>query len=222
MTAQTPQPDPSIHDSGKKQKRDTGTLFTVLGLILAVASILVTICACVAAITIPEIRDFIGLGNSSQPISVIFPTAAPTSTPQPQACYDFIDVHILDKPQTSKGRIASNGGTPNGEFMILHVEYKNLQTQALTDFFQGSGFAIAGQYENSSDWIFYPADFIMAGYYAFDNNLNECPNEANPGLWNECYLVFDIDPTLTNLYLALHSEYIDYSNACVTSWKLPE
>jgi len=110
--------------------------------------------------------------------------------------------------------------------MIISTEYKNLQSQPMY-LYWNKVFEIAGQHDTSSkDFTYYVPNWSVTWDYAYDNDINEnCSENLNPGLWNRCDMVFDIDPSIKNLYLVLYNLQTEdgkpFNNACKTSWKFP-
>jgi hypothetical protein len=141
------------------------------------------------------------------------------------SCIDILDVRFVNAPVFSKEAIS--GDNPSGEFLIIHTEYKNLQSQPMTlDWY--NCFEIAGQFDTSSkDFLYFLPNYSAAFDYAWDKDLsNNCSRTLNPGLWVDCYMVFDIDPALKNLYLMLYNLHTKdgqpFNNSCNNTWKIPE
>jgi hypothetical protein len=195
----------------------------IVTVVLAILSVCIGMAACIIAVSVPEIRHLIGLKDSSPSVEVIIPTeiAQPTATTGP--CVDWINVRFVSDPQFFHEPIARLDPTPpGGEYMLLEVEYKNLQSSAISLYWD-QVFKIAGQFDTTgTDFTYYAPNQSVSFFYADDHNIVQgCTDNLNPGLWNSCLMVFDIDPALTNLYLVLQDDYGGFTNSCTTYWKVP-
>jgi hypothetical protein len=202
-------------------------IIAVVGVILAFISVCVAILTCLITISVPEARKFFGLKDDPTSIEVVIPTEIIQPTPTNGACVDVLDVRFTSAPIFSKeGLPESEPVLPSGEYMIIATEYKNLQTQPMSIYWD-KVFEVAGQHDTTSrDFTYYVPNWSVTWDYAYDNNLGEnCPADLNPGLWNRCYMVFDIDPAIENLYLILYNlqtaDGKPFNNSCKTSWKIP-
>lgn len=138
--------------------------------------------------TIPPVQTLTQI-IPTKPIKTIPP--APTNS----TCIDVLDVRFLDAPIFSQEAITDID--PSGEFMVLHTEYKNLQSQPMTLYWYDC-FKVAGQLNTSSkDFQYFLPNNIVAFDYAWEkNSYDNCSETLNPGLWVDCYMVFDINPSL--------------------------
>jgi len=144
----------------------------------------------------------------------------PTST-----CKDYIDIRFFERPFSSTGKITTTthiNEVPNGIFLVLGIEYTSVQNQPVSLGWSNS-LKIAGQIDGK--WVYFSPDSDVTYYYGwdkFDSNSINCPYEINPGLWYKCYMVFDINPEITNRYLVLKDDFGFFEDSCKTNWKLPD
>jgi len=179
-------------------------------------------------VVVPEVRKIIGLKNEPNKIEVLIPTESIPPTPTNGPCVDILDVRFISDPIFSKEALTDYEPIPpSGQYILVATEIKNLQSQGMS-FEWDQAFEIAGLHNaNNNNYTYYAPNWNVTWNYADENALVEnCTSTLNPGIWNSCYMVFDIDPTIDNLYLVLHNLETEsgqpFNNACKTSWKIPD
>ncbi len=216
--------NPNMQSSQPAKRTDINKVVAIGGIILTVIGLCIAVAACIVSISVPEIRDWLGLKSNSDPVTVVLPTDAiePTATLGP--CSDFMDVRFVNAPQFFQEPISTLENTPpSGEYMVLLVEYMNLQSQPIEAFYWDQTFKVAGQFDTATtDFVYYSPNYLVTSMYTVDHDLVAgCPDDINPGMWYSCYMVFDVDPALKNMFLVIQNDYGEYQNICTTYWKIP-
>ena len=198
-------------------------LVAVISIILVFVSVCIGVFACILTISVPEIRNLLGFKDNTQPIQVVIPTEIAQPTPTLGPCENFIDVQFSAAPQFLQAPMTDwFPDPPSGEYMLLSVEYKNLQSQPIEAFYWDQTLKVAGQFNTTDgDFVYFSAHNLASGAYQSNHSGGACPDRLNPGLWNTCYMVFDIDPALKNMFLVIQNEFGYYANSCTMNWKIP-